>query len=218
MKFLLFFDTETTGLINFKLPIDHEDQPRLVQLAAILTDEVGNELSSINLIVKPIDYNGNTFEIPKNVSDIHGITTEIALKVGVYRTDVVKIFYSMKNQVDLSIAHNASYDAFIMKSELTKRDTCWIEEKYEYFCTMKASTDIFKIVKNAGGKYKFPKLQEAYQLAFGKEFENAHNALADVRATKELYFWILEYQKKSGKNGGSFSCSKTMNFAEFLSR
>ena len=34
----LFFDTETTGLPKYKLPIDDPAQPMIVQLAAIMSD------------------------------------------------------------------------------------------------------------------------------------------------------------------------------------
>jgi DNA polymerase-3 subunit epsilon len=36
MKTYLFFDTESTGLIDFKLDLMDESQPRIVQLAALL--------------------------------------------------------------------------------------------------------------------------------------------------------------------------------------
>lgn len=49
----LFFDTETTGLPNFKIPFNHESQPHICQLAAILTDQNGKIKSELNAIIKP---------------------------------------------------------------------------------------------------------------------------------------------------------------------
>jgi DNA polymerase III subunit epsilon len=51
----LFFDTETTGLPrSWKAPItDLNNWPRLVQLAYLLYDSDGNELSGGDFIIKP---------------------------------------------------------------------------------------------------------------------------------------------------------------------
>jgi hypothetical protein len=38
------------------------------------------------------------------------------------------------------------------------------------------------------GKPKWPKLQEAYKWCFNKEFDKAHDAMADIRACKEVFF------------------------------
>nr|WP_299241463.1 hypothetical protein [uncultured Halomonas sp.] len=42
---ILFFDTETTGLPDWKVPSDSEHQPHLVQLAAVLADDDARQSS-----------------------------------------------------------------------------------------------------------------------------------------------------------------------------
>jgi len=59
------------------------------------------------------------------------------------------------------------------------------------FCTMKEMTPICKI-PGRYDEFKWPRLTEAYRHAFGGEFGNAHDALADVRACKEIYFWLAD--------------------------
>jgi DNA polymerase-3 subunit alpha len=73
----LIFDTETTGLPkNYKAPVsDSDNWPRMVQLAWQLHDVDGKLITAKNFIVKP-----NGFDIPIGVSNIHGITTERALR------------------------------------------------------------------------------------------------------------------------------------------
>ena len=65
----LFFDTETTGLPkNWKAPItDLENWPRLVQLAWLVYDNIGNKISTKNFIVKP-----SGFIISEESTKIHG--------------------------------------------------------------------------------------------------------------------------------------------------
>lgn len=84
----LFFDTETTGLPkNYNAPSsDLENWScRLVQIAWILADENKKPFAMSNFIIKP-----DGFEIPKESSDVHGITTEKALAEG---HDLKKVMY-----------------------------------------------------------------------------------------------------------------------------
>lgn len=194
----LFFDTETTGMANFKLPPNDPSQPRLVQLAAILEDNSGKELCSMNLIVKP-----EGFEIPAEASNIHGITTEEAQQFGQDRLSVLNMFYSLVCMAELMVGHNISYDLFIIRGELMRvpvRPYSDVDMTFIFkqkFCTMLKSTNIVKLPSTSGrGGYKWPKLQEAYEFAFGKKFEGAHDAMADIRATKELYYWINSQNKE----------------------
>ena len=76
----LFFDTETTGLPKkYDAPSSDLDNwsCRLVQLPWIMKDENQTLLSQGDFIIKP-----EGFEIPKESSNVHGITTEIALEKG----------------------------------------------------------------------------------------------------------------------------------------
>ena len=57
-------------------------------------------------------------------------------------------------------------------------------------CTMKRST-YFCAIPNPRGKfndYKWPKLEELYRKLFNRPLTNAHDALADITASKECYF------------------------------
>jgi hypothetical protein len=53
---------------------------------------------------------------------------------------------------------------------------------------MKSSTDYCKLPSKKRGSYKNPKLNELYELLFEKTFENAHDAMADISATKDCFF------------------------------
>lgn len=188
----LFFDTETTGKADMNLAPDAKHQPRIVQLAALLTDNMGIELASLNLIIKAVD-----FEISTGSTLIHGITTEISRKYGVPLLYALMTFASLAKNADTYCAHNVEFDLFMLKGECL-RMVIDLPNK-PTFCTMKMMTDIVQLPGPYG--FKWPRLQEAYRFAFGKEFDGAHNAIADVRACKDLYFWIKTQPSTQSKPG-----------------
>ena len=55
---------------------------------------------------------------------------------------------------------------------------------------MDASISYVAIEKRYG--YKRPKLQELHVKCFGEEFDGAHDALADVSATKDCFFHLVK--------------------------
>jgi DNA polymerase III subunit epsilon len=187
----LFFDTETTGKADFRAPPDAPHQPRLVQLGALLTDDDGNEVSSVNLIIKP-----DGFEIPDGAASVHGITTQTAIERGIAIEAVLPVFAQLVSRADIVIAHNIEFDTFVMTGEFLRRD--YDETPFDgaaFFCTMRAMTPICKLPNmNGYSDFKWPKLQEAHKHCFGVEFESAHDAMADVRACARVYFWLQKQQ------------------------
>ncbi len=180
---LLFFDTETTGLPkNYNAPIsDTSNWPRLVQLSWIMADEDANILSKKDFIIKP-----NGFVIPKESSEIHGITTDKAEREGFDLSYVLDIFDKGLIQADILVGHNIDFDINVLRSELYRlKRNDYICQK-ERLCTMKATVDYCKIISRNG--YKYPKLQELYRKVFSRDFEDAHNSAADIQATLECYF------------------------------
>lgn len=189
----LFFDTETTGLVNWSIPFD-EQEARMVQLGMILTDDNLNTIHEVGLIIKPEGY-----EIPTGVAAIHGITNEMAMKYGIYSHLALRLFDTLRKQANEFIGHNLKFDKAIVASEMRKlqndetvlkiSDTYIWQEKSEY-CTMLESTSICKF-KGARG-YKWPKLSEAYMYFFNEELIDAHDALTDVRATVRIYKELIK--------------------------
>ena len=186
-KTILFLDTETTGLpSNWKAPYDQ--CPRIVSLAFSLVR--GDEILGQNeYIIKPEGY-----EIPLEASKIHGITTEEAQAKG---NDIQMVLIQLATMVelaDLVVFHNSSFDTGIISGEQIRAG--WNPEELihnnpKIFCTMKKSTTILKIPSGRGGAWKWPSLAELCKFC-GVENKGAHNALNDVIATKECYFYLVE--------------------------
>lgn len=187
----LFFDTETTGLPkNWNSPVEDVDNwPRMVQLAFIHADINGNTLSEHNYIITPDGY-----EIPKEISEIHGITTEIANKNGIEIGLALSVFKELANWSNYLVAHNISFDKKIIGAEFIRNGDDYsrkiqtgIAPDIMHICTMKSTID-FVGIKNINGVNKFPKLKELHLKLFNEDFDNAHNALADVKATARCFF------------------------------
>lgn len=190
MKQILFYDTETTGLPkSWNAPASEVDNwPRLVQLGWLLTDENGTVIRQGNMIVKP-----DGFEIPAGAASVHGITTEIALQQGQPLADVINAFIGDLSQADAIVGHNIPFDKKVVGAELHRLDLANVEEKMRVMQTVDTMTSSTNYcgIKNKYGRLKWPKLIELYRFLFGKDFEDAHDAMADITATKECYFELV---------------------------
>lgn len=182
----LIFDTETTGLAKFNLPLTHIEQPRIVSIAALLLNNNLDVVSQLSAIVYPLG-----FGIPDQAAAIHGIGTHTAIEYGLSGENVLMILANMLCMANEIIGHNLKFDWHMLQVEFYRLG---IDSGYKvttpHYCTMLNSTNICKIPSARGG-YKWPKLSEVYRYAFGKEFEGAHNSLNDVLATLEVYKWLV---------------------------
>lgn len=182
----LFFDTETTGLPkNWKAPVaDVDNWPRLVQIAWLFFDKEGDQIASGDYIVRP-----EGFMIPPESSSIHGVSTERALEEGVPIRDVLQKFHEAISPAEFLVAHNIRFDEKIVGAEFLRLGTENILEQKSKICTMEKATNFCAIEGPYG--YKWPKLSELHQKLFGKDFDEAHDAAVDIRATATC-FWEMK--------------------------
>lgn len=181
----LFFDTETTGLPrNWKAPVtDLNNWPRMIQIAWVLCDNTGKRIETNDFIIKP-----ENFTIPIEASRVHGITTEKAINEGRDLKEVLMMFQELIEEADFIVAHNISFDEKILGAELLRKEIQSSFEKKRKLCTMHSSTNYCGIPGPYG--LKWPKLQELHIKLFGEEFEEAHDAAADINATEKC-FWEM---------------------------
>lgn len=179
----LFFDTETTGLPkNYKAPVsDLKNWPRLIQVAWLVTDDEGGEIKSVERVIKP-----DGFSIPADAAKIHGITDEVAHRTGVALKPVLEELAADIAAAAVLIAHNIQFDEKIIGAEFLRMGALDHVAAKPRSCTMLSSTQFCGIPGPYGNKW--PKLQELHARLFREGFENAHNALADVRACSKCYF------------------------------
>lgn len=184
---IVFYDTETTGLPNWKEPSGHESQPHIVQIGAVLCDaKTRTIIKEIDFIVKP-----DGWEIPQETIDVHGITNEIAAEQGM--PEIIAIYELLGIcEGAKRVAHNRTFDQRIIRIGL-KRFFSEIEQekwanKDDHECSMLLAKPIMELPPKGRYGFKNPSLPEAYEFFTGKKLEGAHNALVDAKACMEIYF------------------------------
>lgn len=187
------FDTETTGLPDWKQPSEAEIQPHIVQLGAVLfDDDTQADLESMCVIVKPDGWSWDDSPTSQDKAFLaHRITMERAMDEGIPEKDAVQQYIMMWGKSDRRVAFNTTFDNRIIRIALKRYFTEELAEAYKtgpYYCTMINSAKTM-------GQKKWPTLEEAYKHFTGKELPGAHDAMVDTRASMEIYFKILTHNQ-----------------------
>lgn len=157
----VFVDLETTGTNPAK--------DRICQIAIIKID--GSEWDS---------YVNPQMPIPQDSIQIHGIT-DAMVKDSPKFEDIADIVIQTLEEAEIFVAYNALFDFQVLQYELFNTVKYNLCERDFIF------VDPYKIFKT-----QFPQnLSNAYKFYTGKDLVNAHSAIVDIRATKE----ILDKQK-----------------------
>jgi DNA polymerase III epsilon subunit-like protein len=151
-----------------------------------MADKNGNVVKKKSAIIRP-----DGFTIPYDASAIHGITTERALREGKPLKEVLEEFATDLSFASQVVGHNIDFDQHIVGAELYRLKMDYNTLLYKLcICTMKSSVN-FCAIPNPNsyyGGYKWPSLSELYRKLFGRSFEDAHDALTDITATKDCYY------------------------------
>lgn len=174
--FTMVFDTETTGLPSDKLF-------RMVELGYALYDDTGKIVSQYSSLVIP-----EGFEIPN--PEIHGVSTEIAVKFGRPLIEVLTQFGRDLQRTKRIVAHNFVFDEKVIIRECALfEELGWVADlltKTEFYCT--CYNGAFKFY---GPGYDRIRLVELYKRITGKIVEQDHRAMADVEMCATCYFNLI---------------------------
>ena len=172
---------------NFNAPLsDSDNWPRMVQIAWQLHDENGELIENQDYIIKPEGY-----DIPFNATRIHGISTKMAQEQGRDLQEVLEEFTEVLKKTKVVAGHNIDFDYKIVGAELFRKGIENTLEKTPSADTMELGTDFCQLSGGKNGRYKSPKLEELYEKLYGKKFDEAHNAAADVNATAQVFFEMM---------------------------
>ena len=156
---LVFLDFETTGLEAGR---DH-----IIEIGAVKIDEEGFEDTYQTFIKPPID-------IPEKITSITGITDEMVKESPVIE-DVFPEFSEFLGN-SIIVAHNSDFDLPWLNVASIKLDVPLKTQKV--ICTLKWAR------ASSEGQCSLGALTKKYKISHS----NAHRALADAAATKELFF------------------------------
>jgi DNA polymerase-3 subunit epsilon len=184
---LLFQDTETTGLLDYKKDLLDKTQPRICAMAALLTDMEGNIIDQMDTLIRPDDWP----PMEEGAFRVHGLTKEVCAEKGIPMLDALARFNELKAQCTIRIGANISYDKRLLLREERIYGVLHDSDGKESVCVLQLARPICQIPNKDGKKgTKIPKLTEAYEYFFGEDMPDAHSALGDVKACHRVYFEI----------------------------
>lgn len=189
---VLFYDTETTGLINKSTKLD--DQPHVLSLAYSKIKFEVNNISEFVQLDKNELYVKVDFKVPASITAINGITDELLDKDGHELSYVCNAFLDILSDVDVVICHNTVYDMQIMSYAALRTNNTALLHKLltiRTYCTS-AYSKTYSINAN---KSKRMRLTALHALLFGKEHDSAHNALSDVIALQNCFIELFKLKE-----------------------
>lgn len=201
----MFFDTETNGLpLNFdKDDLSPGNWPSMVQLAWVIADEKGREVERREFLI----------ELPEGEEEdekavaIHGKTKELLRDKGVRLVEVFKVYLDDLYKCDVVVAHNLDFDLGVVVSNFKNRlnvgiGNCFLGRKVVCTMALGSKLDIgnyglsrwekaWNWIRGKKG-HKRNSLKKLHMYLFGKDFENAHDAMGDVEAMKNCYYELVK--------------------------
>jgi len=185
----LIFDTETTGMVEWRLPPEHDSQPHLIQLGMLLveTDDWLPRARHSMLVKLPEGQ-----RIDPGAKEAHGISEDDCAAYGVPLVVAASLFNQSCLQADLIVAHNMSFDQSVMLTALHRLGgkPSRMEGK-RLVCTKEESTDVLKL-PGKYDSYKWPTLGEAYRYFSGEELVGAHDAFVDTEACMRILRGLVD--------------------------
>lgn len=181
---ILAFHVATSGLVQYpkkgEHPIRSNDprQPHIVELAAQLVDgETGEVEQEIDQVVMPDGWVSGQKAI-----DVHGISNEMANKVGMPEKDVVAQYLDLWKSADVRVSHSIRFFNRIIRIGLKRfhpdviADEVWKDSNL-YYCT--------QVNADCGKANKLPDVYQAYT---GKILKGPRNSMDNVNAILDIYY------------------------------
>lgn len=179
---IIFFDLESTG-------VDTE-KDRIVEIACIKYNPDGTQEIKEMLINPEV-------LIPKEASDVHGITDEMVKGKPTFKQLAVSMRAWFKD-CDLAGYNSDSYDVLLLSAEFERAGLKGVDWNPCLF-------DVFTLYRKL-----FPNtLTDVYKRLTGKDLEGAHSAQVDIIATKELADILLPMLRE--KEDGAFETVESID-------
>lgn len=202
-KRVLCYDTETTGLPDFKAPSSAHHQPHLTDICGLLFSMEGELIESMEGLVRP-----NGWVVEEEAAALTGLTTEFLTINGGDEKEIVARFGQLHKKADLRVAHNIGFDDRIMRIQIKRYFGDAPAERFKaapIFCTANASKPIVKCPPTAKmqasrfrNQFKTPNMAEAMDFFYpGETIGQAHRARPDAEACAKVFFALMAMQANS---------------------
>jgi DNA polymerase-3 subunit epsilon len=195
MSDILFIDTETGGLKAELNPI--LQMAYIIESNGVIVKENVVDVKPADddmLVLKALEVNGFTLERMKNgVERVRGMET--------LRTDIKTVVGGKKPL--FICGHNIRFDIDMLHTLATKTNHNWWlnfgNNDYVRLSTPICTLNMCHILNSEGildyPNYRLKTVCERLDI----ELDNAHDALADIKATREVYHALRELFKKIGR-------------------
>ncbi len=191
-KPIVFFDIESTGV--------NVVTDRIVEISFLKVFSDGRE-DVLTMRINP------TIPIPKQTTDIHGITDEDVANEPTFKEQSSEIVAFLKG-CDLGGYNSNKFDIPMLAEEFARAEVDIDLKKMKF---IDVQVIFFKMEPRT--------LTAAYRVFCDKSLENAHSAEADVRATWEVLQAQMErYDSLSDTVEGLSEFSAASKFADFAGR
>ncbi len=183
-RYILFIDTETSGKpTDWEAPPSDDNKwPHIVQVAWRIHKAEGELLHTREFYITASDYT-----IRKKAARIHGITEEMANRLGVRRKEALRELYKdLRRYKPLIVGHFVTLDLHMVQAGFSRAGIKNIIPEYDAFCTMRATSEYMHM-----NNRHYPKLGELYQMLFRRKMQDEHNAAGDARAVSECFFELV---------------------------
>lgn len=158
---MCFFDLETTGT--------NTQQDRIIEICIIKLDPDFMSREEKTKRINP------TIPIPKQASDVHGITDEMVKDAPTFK-QIAKGVFDFVDGCDIAGYNSINFDVPLLYNEFSRAGIMWDYSKVNFI-------DVCNIFKIKEGRT----LSAAVRFYLDKDHEGAHGATADVEATIKVF-------------------------------
>ena len=177
--YITAFDVETTGL--------SQTEDYIIQLSAIRFKKgTFEQVKTFNHYIKPV----RAYEIKPGAFEAHGLTKDFIEENGVPLKSVAREFIEMFDDADVLTYNGNRFDVNMIYKDLLMLGI-------EFPMEGKIFYDSYGMEARLNPR----KLSNVYFNYTGRNLENAHNSLADVEATIEVFKNQLEVLKEDNETG-----------------
>lgn len=162
-KPIVFFDLETTGV--------NTNEDRIVQIALMKVEWPINNLEPNGIVY----YVNPGIPIPKEASEVHGITDEMVAKSPAFR-DIINDILDYLDGCDIAGFNCLHFDVPLLYNEFARVGINWDWRKHKIID-----------VRNIFVQKEPRDLAAAVKFYCGKDIEGAHDAMGDVASTYDVF-------------------------------